>query len=819
MNLAALVLAAVASGDERAVESAAYGFRFARPSDEWITYTEEHPSGALFATSTFPRGSSGLPSVVVYVSAWDEAKSLEAIRDAAVAELAKKNAREITRGATRLADRDALWIHGRMTLESGVDADFRYAYVASKPYLYLLQSARAASDEPAAAPLDAIEKSFELFPPKPPAEDPKRAAWKRLADRCGSEIAWAATWDDAAKRAAAEKKLVLAVYENYAALGLPQTAVTGALMDPDVLAIVNERYVGFRMSAATEAPFRDAGAFGMGKHAWGTAFLVVRPDATVARSTDALDASLLADFLREGAEAPPSDGDRLALAEACLRRGDLADARRSLEGATGPRARWLRARVCRQLRDGPGALDELRAASDGADRALAPEIAADEALIRMRLGQPEDAERGFDRVLHDWPDSPRAREAAFWLGAFERLRSGGATRWEALALAHPDDRFAWKAAANLLGAGAFINGVERLEWPGADLLAAVARPKTGSLPLAEAARAERDAVAYLVASQRADGSWIVPLDALSFDANLYTTPVAAIAGWSLLSVDDDGARRAAKRALDYVLDRQRTGRLEPGSDIAGVYSIWGRTFVLRFLAECVRARVGDSAELRRAIDALVASIAKSQHPRGGWPYVSLPGSDPKSGLDPSSSFLTAGVVLVLLDAKAAGASVPADALDSGLRFLDRLRGDDGVYRYMPDLPGSRSADGIAEAAGRGPLCALALQRGGVAGVERVRDALRIFADHREAFRKEWHKVLCHTGQEGLGAHYLLYDYWHAAAALRVLPAAERPALRDAILADLLAARFADGSFEDLPGLGRAWGTAATLLALRELRAP
>src|SRR5262249_14283389 len=154
-----------------------------------------------------------------------------------------------------------------------------------------------------------IEKSFALFAPKTAPEDPKRAAWKRLAARCGSEIAWAASWDDAAKRATAEKKLVLAVYENYAALGPPQTAGTGALMDPDVLAIVNQRFVGFRMSAATEAPFRDPSSFGMGKHAWGTAFLVVRPDSTVVRSTDAMDPSVLADFLREDLDATPAGDD------------------------------------------------------------------------------------------------------------------------------------------------------------------------------------------------------------------------------------------------------------------------------------------------------------------------------------------------------------------------------------------------------------------------------------------------------------------------------------------------------------------------------
>ena len=49
-----------------------------------------------------------------------------------------------------------------------------------------------------------------------------------------------------------------------------------------------------------------------------------------------------------------------------------------------------------------------------------------------------------------------------------------------------------------------------------------------------------------------------------------------------------------------------------------------------------------------------------------------------------------------------------------------------------------------------------------------------------------------------------------------LDATERKRFRAVLLEDLLAQRLADGSFQDLPGLGRAYGTAAALLALDAL---
>src|SRR5207344_986268 len=124
-------------------------------------------------------------------------------------------------------------------------------------------------------------------------------------------------------------------------------------------------------------------------------------------------------------------------------------------------------------------------------------------------------------------------------------------------------------------------------------------------------------------------------------------------------------------------------------------------------------------------------------------------------------------------------------------FLRAVRLPEGTFRYMPDLDGG---DGPHPgAAGRGPACALALQRAGDSNRELIPSALACFFRHRPALAKEWHKELCHTGPDGQGSHYLLFDYFHAAGALRLVPEKDRLRDRATILGDVLAARLADGS--------------------------
>jgi len=381
-------------------------------------------------------------------------------------------------------------------------------------------------------------------------------------------------------------------------------------------------------------------------------------------------------------------------------------------------------------------------------------------------------------------------------------------------LGQPDDPWAFKAAANVLDGGAFVNGAERPHWPADAAFAAAARPAGEPLPLAQHARAARDALEFLLAGQQPDGAWIAPMEAFFLETGGYTCAVTALCASALLPhrTRDGRVEPALRRATAWLLAVREAGGLSGGSDLMGVYSIWARAFALRFLAQARAAGLGDEGALDAAVAALAESVLASQADGGGWPYVVLSGSA-QGGLDTSASFLTAGVLLALLDARAAGAELPQAPLERGLRALAGMRGEDGTYRYFADVP---EPAGDPEAGGRGPVCELALLRGGAGDLDGVRRALEAFDAQRAALAREFGKDLCHTGPQGQGAHYLLYDWAFAAQAAAALPAGERARWRRALLGDVLAQRDAQGAYVDMPSLGRAYGSAMALVALDAL---
>jgi tetratricopeptide (TPR) repeat protein len=826
--LAVVVFAPVQGSADRVHTSERFGFRIARPDDTWAGYAADGGSAGTRHTLTlYARGSQGIPSVVVYVSDAGAVTDAAIAREVAAKKLEEKGATGIERGSTALAGGEAPFVRATMPNPLGGTMEVQCVESIEHGFLYTLQCVRATDDAASQAKIDAAVASFALFEPKEPVVSPERAAWKALAAKCAGDLPWASSWTEAAKRAREEKKLVLVLFQNYAPLALPDTLRTGALMDPDFASLLRERFVVLRLGTRDEAPFRDARIFGMGTHAFGTAYLFVEPDGRVAAECGVSDASFLDAFAREVlgkakgvARAGRGDGSALERAQALVRRGELASAEQALADTHTAAAHRLRAAILRRQRKGAEALDEIHAAKRVASAELEPELACDEAVLLMRTQRYLEAAAAFERVASKWPDHPRADEAAFWLGAFGVLSAGveaGSGRWKSLAAAHPDSPWAWKAAANLLGEGSFVNGVERIDWPEPDLVACASKPRVAPLALAEAARAEREAVAWLVANQREDGSWWNPTDGFSVGANLYTPACSAICAQSLLAhVEAKGARAGAEKMTAYALALLERGRLKASEDLAGVYSIWNRTFVAWTFARALRAGVGDEKKLAKGMQELVDSVVASQDRRGGWPYIRLPGDADGSGIDPSASFLTAGVLLALLETREAGAKVQQEAIDGALAFLDGLREKDGTYRYLPDLPGTL-VDGVhPEACGRGPVCALALFRGGRGGTDLLQSALDLFLAHRSEFKAEWHKELCHTSPEGFGSHYLFYDYLFAASAARALPREVRERYRGPILADVLAARLADGSFQDMPGLGRPYATAMAVLALRQL---
>lgn len=821
----ALAGTAVTHAQER-FESRTHGFSF-QPPEGWSCYSSDgEGAGVLHQVAAYPPGTSGAPAILVQVGQWDGRTKPALIRDAAARSLeARADRPQVGRAERAVAGQQAPSLTCELRQSDGavVQAECCYVVDASRGRVYSVTLTRAPGDDVAAAKLDAALASFTLI-----ASDPADARLRLLAARCAADLPWARDWTEAAARARRDGRLVAVVFRHYSVFEVPDHLPSGALMDPDFADLLRARFVTLRLGKGDAAPLRDAARFGMSDHSWGSAILFVTAEGEVLRHTGVFEASHLHEVAREAlasvptvTAATPAGEEPEAAADRALRRGDLDLAERLLRDRESAQAHWLRARVLRQRRRGEEALAALAAATRaGPSPALAREIAADAAVLRLRMGQIQPALRAL-RALAEAPSEARGGEALFWLGAAAALGAGqldGGGHWKRLVDRAPDDPWAWKAAANLLKIGGLVNGAEPVVWPEPE---AFAEATTSRRPAQlDAREAERVGLAYLLATQRDDGSWDSPQEALSLLRVGYTQAVTSIAAASLIRfahTERRGAevRARVERALANVIAARRAGRLE-----VGAHSIWAHTFTLRLLARAARAKLGDPAEVAAELQALVDGVCRRQLDGGGWPYAATTTDTRGAGL--ASSFLTAGVLVTLCEAQEAGAKVPAATLAAGARFVEGMGDGDGSFRYAPDVK-ARSGDDRREAAGRSPLCAWALLRVAAARgeapppVDGLRRALALLLRDGPRIVSERGKDLCHTGPEGQASYYFFYDYGFAAQALRALPEAERAPIAQALQAEVLAAQREDGSFVDMPALGGPYGTAMALDALDALR--
>ena len=151
--------------------------------------------------------------------------------------------------------------------------------------------------------------------------------------------------------------------------------------------------------------------------------------------------------------------------------------------------------------------------------------------------------------------------------------------------------------------------------------------------------------------------------------------------------------------------------------------------------------------------------------------------------------------------------------------MEGMRNENGTFEYMR-AGGSATGgpgNGRPGAAGRGPICALSLYRGGHGSLDEIRSTLDIYVEHRAGLTKEAWKVLMHTGADAQGSHYVMFDCATIAEAITELPAKERVRYREALLEELLKTHCEGGAFRGSPILGAATSTGLALIAFENLR--
>ena len=656
-----------------------------------------------------------------------------------------------------------------------------------------------------------------------PRVDEARLA--ELSQRCAAELPWAATWDEAASRARAEHKLVLAVVLMYAGFAIGDEEALAPFVDLELVSLVRERFVPFRLNKGTRVPFEDPERYGIGPLAFGSGWMLVTPEGEVVAETvgepgEFLLASLTVD---EGPSAPAASeaGEPRAQLERALARGELARVGAALAGATGAADLRLRAAWHARGRRADAARADLVAARALDDGSLAGDLALDEGVLDLRVGSFAAA---LERLAAVPADHPRAGEARFRAGqallALGR-RAEAESRWHALAAERPDDRWAAQAARSLRSNGFREGSGENVRWPEPGYRELLRPRRPAPLPPEAAGEAIASARAWLLDAQQPDGSWLSPADGppqAAAGPSEFRLAATALAVRALLPLRADEAlgarvRPALERGVAFVHAEHARLRAQVRGLVFMDYGVWSRPLLLRLFADLCAAGMAERAELADAAASLVAYLEREQKEDGGWGYyVTSDLSQGAAPATPSMSFTTAGVLLALADARAAGFEVPDALLERGLDLLAATRNADGTFEYWlyPGVPRPGAAVG---ASGRGPVCTLALVRGGRARDEELGSACALFSEHRATLAAEAGKILMHCGPGGLGSHYPYFDYAGVAECLERLPAEVRGRRRLELLEVLLAARAEDGSFLDQPLIGRPIATALALLAL------
>jgi hypothetical protein len=814
--------------DDQSYDSDDFGFRLDIPAG-WTIEHEESTDQSLHVI-LFPGSQRGATQLSIRVNGQGTTGNpLDAQAAALAAVRAAEQYFDEKTTTRRIAGRKAPGIQCDAT-SGAYTLRLRQAYLAENGVTYVLQGFAPVDGIAASvAQFDEIWDSFEFVP----LDDTRRLrlGLSALARRCGSEVDWAADWKEAAARARAEDKLVLVAARIYSGFAISDELRAGPFMEPDIVAIVNERYIPFRMERETDVPFRDPDVYGLGPNTFGSAMLLVTPSGEVVLDGSAVTWDLLVQGLdvdRKHPGPPPARvEDRESQAAIHLRRGELAEVERLLTEPRTAGEHRLRAQVERLRRRGDAALEHLDAArsAEGAD-ALAGDLDLDSALVLLRMNRNDEARELLEGVLSGPIAHARAPEAIYRLGTLDLVdgdKAAAESRWMELIAAHPDDRWSWKAAAELTGTAWELDFPIRLDWPEEVYYEALALPDYEAKPVARAGEARADALRYLLDHQRPDGSWLAPRTMGRGDdepPDDFTLAITAICTQGLMRHrDDPEALAAVERGLEWLRPAYEHARTEGYPAHFMDYAVWSRAYVLWCLADALDAGLGPRDDVAPVAGHIAEELLQRQQSGGGWSYyVTGDLSQRDTPADQSISFTTAAVVLALQRAQAVGLDVPEALYIDAVECLERMRNDNGTFTYMLHHQAEDQGRLANEpgAAGRGPLCALALHRADRGSLAELRATLKLFARHGEALGAEQGKSLLHTGADAQGSHYLMFDYANAATAVAALPRGERRRLGRPILELILQARTAEGAYLDNTLAGRAYGAGMALIAFDAL---
>ena len=319
-------------------------------------------------------------------------------------------------------------------------------------------------------------------------------------------------------------------------------------------------------------------------------------------------------------------------------------------------------------------------------------------------------------------------------------------------------------------------------------------------------------VAFLLDSQRPDGSW-GSANNTKGGVDIYAPPPGAhhafrgaVTGLGVSALIESGS---ANPAVAAAIDRAQAWLLDHLPDLRRatpdtLYNVWGHAYGIEALALLHRRAAGDAAvqeQLAACIAGQVELLDRYESVDGGWGYYDFRIGSRKPAASPNS-FTTATVLLALADARDLGIDVPQKLFDRGLASLKRQTKSDRSYiygeylKYRPEHPVNLPGGSV----GRSQACNAALRR---LGDPTLTDAaIRTWLE-RIVARNGWldlgrKKPIPHESWFAVAGYFFFYGHYYAAVCLEALPAADRPVLQDQLATILMAIQEPNGCWWDYP---------------------
>jgi hypothetical protein len=408
-----------------------------------------------------------------------------------------------------------------------------------------------------------------------------------------------------------------------------------------------------------------------------------------------------------------------------------------------------------------------------------------------------------------------AAEARWLLGAWHcrhGRRHQAESIWRELAQQMPNEPWAWKAALEAEGHGPFVHGFE--DYREVPVAVREANPVDGSrAPVGTYSEAElwRRSVQFLVRMPDDDGVFrdsIYDFGGTDGLPNVHAA-VTCLVGEALLAASSRVAQgnlqlspATVARTEKLLLVMRENAMRDDWLALSDRDEIlWARAYALRFLQAWNTRRKGDKAALEPGIRRGVAALIALQPETGVWFH------------EYGNPFAIATALQALHGAKAQGFAVPQDNIDKGLKALALNRTSEGAFTYGQTRPGREPRAKLEAAAGRMPLCELALHLFGATDQPRLLAAIEVGGRHHK-YLAAVRKYDDHADRLGYGGFFFWFDMLGRAEAIAELQdTTKRQALASAQHQLIMELPEFDGCFVDSHELGRCYGTAMALLCL------